>query len=127
MIIGGGMAYTFLKQANDMEVRSKFYKIKSFGEQILYAFFQIGNSLYDETGAKLINKFLNKALFRNIKVHLPVDFVTADKFAEDANTGLASITGGGVPKGWMGLDCGPKSRKLFAEPIARAKFIVWHG
>ncbi|XP_050431376.1 probable phosphoglycerate kinase [Adelges cooleyi] len=106
MIIGGGMAYTFLKQANDME---------------------IGNSLYDETGANLINKFIYKALFRNIKVHLPVDFVTADKFAEDANTGLASITGGGVPKGWMGLDCGPKSLKLFAEPIARAKFIVWHG
>ncbi|XP_050424365.1 phosphoglycerate kinase [Adelges cooleyi] len=105
MIIGGGMAYTFLKEANDMK---------------------IGDSLYDETGAKLVTKLLQKALSRNIKIHLPVDFVTADKFAEDANTGLATIIGG-VPDGWMGLDCGPKSQKLFAEPIARAKVIVWNG
>lgn len=69
---------------------------------------------------------LEKASARNVKIHLPVDFVTADKFAEDAITGAATVEQG-VPDGWMGLDCGPESQKLFAEPIARAKVIVWNG
>lgn len=57
---------------------------------------------------------------------MPVDFITADKFDENANTGLATVEEG-VPDKWMGLDCGPKSQKLFSEPIARAKVIVWNG
>lgn len=82
--------------------------------------------MYDEAGAKIVEKLLDKAKARNVKIHLPVDFVTADKFDENANTGFATVAQG-VPDGWMGLDCGPESQKLFAEPIARAKVIVWNG
>uniref|UniRef100_A0A2S2PXU7 Phosphoglycerate kinase n=1 Tax=Sipha flava TaxID=143950 RepID=A0A2S2PXU7_9HEMI len=105
MIIGGGMAYTFLKESKGMK---------------------IGDSLYDEAGAKIVSKLLEKAKARNVKIHLPVDFVTADKFDENANTGSATVEQG-IPDGWMGLDCGPESQKLFAEPIARSKVIVWNG
>lgn len=105
MIIGGGMAYTFLKESKGMK---------------------IGDSLYDEAGAKIVGKLLDKANARNVKIHLPVDFVTADKFDENANTSSATVEEG-IPEGWMGLDCGPESRKLFSEPIARAKVIVWNG
>lgn len=105
MIIGGGMAYTFLKESKGMK---------------------IGDSLYDEAGAKIVGKLLEKATARNVKIHLPIDFVTADKFDENANTSSATVEEG-VPDGWMGLDCGPESRKLFSEPIARAKVIVWNG
>ncbi|CAH0722306.1 unnamed protein product, partial [Brenthis ino] len=105
MIIGGGMAYTFLKETKGMA---------------------IGNSLYDAEGAKIVVKLLEKAAKNNVKVHLPVDFVTADKFDENAQVGTADVESG-IPEGWMGLDVGPKSRELFAEPIARAKVIVWNG
>lgn len=105
MIIGGGMAYTFLKESKGMK---------------------IGDSLYDEAGAKIVEKLLDKAKARNVKIHLPVDFVTADKFDENANTNSATVEQG-IPDGWMGLDCGPETQKLFVEPIARAKVIVWNG
>ncbi|XP_011297657.1 phosphoglycerate kinase [Fopius arisanus] len=105
MIIGGGMAYTFLKVTKGMK---------------------IGNSLFDEEGSKIVNDLLEKAKKNNVQIHLPVDFVTADKFAEDAAVGAADIESG-IPDGWMGLDVGPKSREIFAEPIKRAKIIVWNG
>jgi len=105
MIIGGGMAFTFRKVMNNMP---------------------IGTSLYDEEGAKIVNKLVEKAKANNVQLHFPVDFVTADKFAEDAATGEATVESG-IPDGWMGLDCGPKSRELFAEVIARAKVVVWNG
>lgn len=105
MIIGGGMAYTFLKQSQNMA---------------------IGNSLYDEEGAKIVGRLLEKAAKNNVTIHLPVDFVTADKFAEDAQIGVADVAAG-IPDDWMGLDVGPKTRELFKAPIARAKVIVWNG
>nr|QBH73961.1 phosphoglycerate kinase [Thermobia domestica] len=105
MIIGGGMAYTFLKQLKGMP---------------------IGNSLYDEEGAKIVAKLVEKAEKNNVKLHLPVDFVTADKFAEDAQVGSATIESG-IPDGWMGLDVGPSTIANFKEPIARAKTLVWNG
>lgn len=105
MIIGGGMSYTFLKELKGMN---------------------IGNSLYDPEGAKIVKKLVEKAEKNNVKLHLPLDFVTADKFAEDAKTGEATVESG-VPEGWMGLDIGPKSLALFKEPILRAKVIVWNG
>merc|ERR1719327_981515 len=105
MIIGGGMAFTFRKIMDNMA---------------------IGTSLYDEEGAKTVPKLMEKAKAKNVKLHFPVDFVTADKFAEDAAVGAATVEEG-IPEGWMGLDCGPKSRELFAEVIARAKLIVWNG
>ena len=69
---------------------------------------------------------LDKAEANKVKIYLPVDFVTADKFAEDAATGSATVESG-IPEGWMGLDIGPKSRELFTEPILKAKVIVWNG
>ncbi len=105
IIIGGGMAYTFKKVLDGME---------------------IGESLYDPEGAKIVGELVAKAKEKGVKIHLPVDFICADKFAPDAKTQLADDQAG-VPAGWMGLDCGPKSQALFSEVIARAKTIIWNG
>lgn len=86
----------------------------------------IGTSLYDENGAKIVPKLMEKAAANNVKIHLPVDFVTADKFAADAEVGGATVEEG-IPENWMGLDAGPKSVELFKEVIGRAKTIVWNG
>jgi len=105
MIICGGMAFTFRKVMDNMP---------------------IGTSLYDEEGAKIVPKLIEKAKSKNVKLHFPVDFVTADKFAEDATIGAATVEDG-IPDDWMGLDCGPKSKEAFAEVIERAKVLVWNG
>jgi len=105
MIIGGGMAFTFLKVINKME---------------------IGTSLFDEDGAKIVEGLMAKAKKNNVELVLPVDFVTGDKFAEDAKAGQATVAGG-IPAGNMGLDVGAESSKKFAEVIAKAKTIVWNG
>lgn len=105
MIIGGGMAFTFRKVMDGMS---------------------IGTSLYDEEGAKIVASLVEKAKAKNVQLHFPVDFVTADKFAEDAAVGAATVEEG-IPEGWMGLDCGPKSNVVFAEVVARAKLVVWNG
>lgn len=105
MIIGGGMAFTFLKVLNNMK---------------------IGNSLFDEDGAKIIQKLMDKAAKNNVNVHLPIDFVTGDKFAENAEVGYATIEDG-IPDGWLGLDVGPKTSIRFAEVVGQAKTVVWNG
>jgi len=105
MIIGGGMAFTFLKVLNNLS---------------------IGGSLFDEDGAKIVPKLVEKAKAKNVQIHLPVDFVTGDKFAEDAAVGSADITNG-IPDKWMGLDVGPKTNAIFSEVVARSKLIVWNG
>ncbi|KAL3270819.1 hypothetical protein HHI36_021340 [Cryptolaemus montrouzieri] len=105
MIIGGGMAYTFLKVLENMK---------------------IGNSLYDEEGAKIVPTLMAKAKRNNVQIHLPVDFITGDKFDEKAKVGEADAKCG-IPDGWMGLDVGPKTNELFKKPIERAKVIVWNG
>lgn len=105
MIIGGGMAYTFLKVLNKMS---------------------IGDSLYDENGAKIVKDLMTKAETKNVKIHFPVDFVTADKFDKDAKVGSASAETG-ISDGLMGLDMGPKSLEKMQEVVKRAKLIVWNG
>jgi len=105
MIIGGGMAFTFRKVLDNMP---------------------IGTSLYDENGAKIVPNLMEKAAKNNVKIHLPVDFVTADKFDANAQVGSATVEEG-IPEGWMGLDAGPKSRELFNEVVGRAKTIIWNG
>ena len=87
---------------------------------------EIGGSLFDEDGAKIVNNLIEKAAAKNVKLHFPCDFITADKFAEDAQVGAATVESG-IPAGWMGLDCGPESNKLFATVIARAKCVIWNG
>lgn len=105
IIIGGGMAYTFLKMLNNMP---------------------IGTSLFDEEGAKIVSELAAKAQEKGVRLLLPVDFVCADSFSPDADT-QAATQADGIPEGWMGLDCGPESRKLFAEAIGRAQTIIWNG
>jgi phosphoglycerate kinase len=105
IIIGGGMAYTFKKVLDNMP---------------------IGNSLFDPEGAKIVADLIEKAKARGVQIHLPVDYITADKFAPDATTGSADDTTG-IPDGLEGLDCGPKSRQIFADAIARAQTIIWNG
>lgn len=105
IIIGGGMAYTFKKVLENMP---------------------IGNSLFDPEGAKIVAELMEKAKARGVKIHLPVDYITADKFSPDATTGAADDTTG-IPDGLEGLDCGPRSRQIFADAIARAKTIIWNG
>jgi len=105
IIIGGGMAFTFKKISEGME---------------------IGESLFDPKGAEIVNELLEKAKAKGVKIYLPVDFVTADKFAPDAETGAATDKEG-IPAGWQGLDCGPESRKIFTDVILGAKTIVWNG
>ncbi|HEX3729096.1 MAG TPA: phosphoglycerate kinase, partial [Opitutaceae bacterium] len=105
LIIGGGMAYTFKKVLQNMP---------------------IGDSLFDPEGAKIVAELAAQAKARGVKLVFPVDYVTADKFAPDAQTGAADDASG-IPAGWQGLDAGPKSIALYREAILRAKTIVWNG
>ena len=105
IIIGGGMAFTFLKVMDNV---------------------QIGDSIYDEAGAEIVPKLVEKAKAKGVKMVLPVDFVTGDAFSPDANTKIVTAKEG-IPSGWQGLDAGPETRKLFAEAIHEAKTIVWNG
>lgn len=95
MIIGGGMAFTFNKVLGNA---------------------QIGKSLFDEEGAKIVMDIMNKAKQRGVKIHIPTDYVIADKFEETAATQIRDIAQG-IDDGWMGLDIGPKTIKANAEVI----------
>lgn len=105
MIIGGGMAYTFKKVV--------------FGVNI-------GSSLFDPEGAKIVEGLVKKAKEKNVELVFPVDYVTGDKFGADAKTGAATDESG-IPDGVEGFDAGPKSRELFAAAIKKSKTIVWNG
>ena len=105
MIIGGGMAFTF-KAVNDK--------------------MNIGASLFDEKGAKLVPELMKKAHERGVKLHFPSDFRIGEKF--DKNTKVEVVSDkDGVKEGWMGLDIGPKSALRFAQVIWRAKTVVLNG
>lgn len=105
LIICGGMAFTFKKTLENVK---------------------IGNSLFDAEGAKIVGDLVEKAKKNNVEIVLPVDYITADNFAKDAKTGSATDVEG-IPDGWMGLDCGPKSIELFKNTINEAKTILWNG
>lgn len=105
IIIGGGMAFTFKKVIDNT---------------------QIGDSIYDEAGAEIVPKLVQKAKANNVELVLPVDWVAGDAFSADANTKIVTEKEG-IPAGWQGLDSGPESRKLFASAVAKAKTIVWNG
>lgn len=100
VIIGGGMAYTFMKAMGG----------------------EIGTSLLEEDKVALAKEYLDKA---GDKLVLPVDNVCADKFAADAD--IQVCESGKIPEGWMGLDIGPKTIKLFEETLQGAKTVVWNG
>ena len=105
IIIGGGMAYTFKKVLDGME---------------------IGDSLFDPEGAKIVRELADKAKARGVNLLLPVDYLCADKFDANAATRPADDSTG-IPKGWQGLDAGPRSIELYRAAILRAKTIVWNG
>ncbi|KAB8338989.1 hypothetical protein FH972_021928 [Carpinus fangiana] len=105
LIICGGMAFTFKKTLEGVK---------------------IGNSLFDEAGSKTVKDLVEKAKKNNVKIVLPNDYITGDKFSPDAQVGYATDSDG-VPDGWMGLDCGEESIKLYKEAIDEAKTILWNG
>ncbi len=102
LLIGGGMAYTFLKAKGR----------------------QIGASKLDKDGFDTARLALEKAARKKIPMLLPVDNVAADKFDANANT---RVVGEDIPDGWMGLDIGPKTVKLFEDQLKNAGTIVWNG
>jgi len=89
MIIGGGMAFTFLKKMHGIN---------------------IGSSLFDEEGYKIVDEILAKAKAKNVKIHLPVDFVAGDKLDATSNVKLFDLKTG-IPEGWWGLDAGERTNK----------------
>ena len=102
LIIGGGMAYTFLKaQGHD-----------------------VGNSLCELDQLDYARDMIEKAKANGKQFLLPVDNVAADKFDAEANT---QIVGNDIPAGWMALDIGPKTTELYAAAIKGAKTVVWNG
>jgi len=104
LIIGGGMAYTFLK---------------ALGEQV-------GKSLVEEDKIELARQLLQEAKTRKLKFLLPVDHVAADKI--DINAHVQKIDQGqAIPAEMMALDIGPKTVEIFSEEISRARTIVWNG
>lgn len=105
MIIGGGMAFTFNKKIRNVN---------------------IGKSLFDEEGFKIVDEIMAKAKAKNVKLHLPLDSIIADKMDNTANTSVVESTQN-IPDDWMGLDIGPKSIKLFDEVVGRSKTLVWNG
>jgi phosphoglycerate kinase len=103
IIIGGGMAYTFLKARGG----------------------KIGGSLCEDDRLQTALDILAKAKEKNVSIHLPEDSVIADKFAADANTDVRPSDA--IPDGWMGLDIGPKAVGVFSEVIKNSKTILWNG
>jgi phosphoglycerate kinase len=105
LIIGGGMAFTFLKVTDGMS---------------------IGSSLYDDDGAKTVPEIMAKAKEKNVEIILPVDFTISSKFGEDGEVKEATKEDG-IPDGFMGLDCGTKSNELNKKAVDASKTIIWNG
>ncbi|GAB7325125.1 hypothetical protein MBLNU13_g09208t1 [Cladosporium sp. NU13] len=105
LIVCGGMAFTFKKTLEGVS---------------------IGDSLFDQAGSEKVAALVEKAKKNNVELVLPVDYVTADAFSATANTSTATDEAG-IPDGWMGLDCGEKSIKLYEAAIDKAQTILWNG
>jgi len=105
IIIGGGMAYTFLKVNDGMK---------------------IGTSLFDEEGAKIVPEIMEKAKKLGVEIVLPIDFVISSKFGEDGEI-MSADKADGIPDGFMALDCGPKSIALNAAAVKESRTIIWNG
>ena len=103
IIIGGGMAYTFMKAEGG----------------------HIGKSLCEDDRLEMALDLLKKAEAKGVCIHLPCDSIVADNFAADANTSTSPSNA--VPDGWMGLDIGPNAAEQFTNVIKRSKTILWNG
>jgi phosphoglycerate kinase len=103
LIVGGGMAYTFVKAQGG----------------------EVGSSLVEDDFLATANEILEKAKAKGVNICIPTDTIIADKFDNNANTQLVAI--GQIPSGWMGLDVGPETIKACAEIIENSKLILWNG
>ncbi len=103
LILGGGMAYTFIKAQGG----------------------KVGSSICEDDKQDLALEILEKAKKKNVNVYLPVDVVAADSFSEYASTQIEDINN--IADGWQGLDAGPKSLEKFGEVVKKAKTILWNG
>ncbi len=103
IIIGGGMAYTFIKAMGG----------------------KIGNSLCEEERIQTAKEILKKADEKDVNIHLPSDSIIADKF--DANAQTSDAPSDHIPDGWMGLDIGPNACEQFSNVIIHSKTILWNG
>lgn len=103
LIIGGGMAFTFVKAQGGT----------------------IGNSICEDDKMGLALEILEQAKAKNVQIHIPVDTVAADAFSNDANTQVCDINA--IPDGWEGVDAGPKSIEQFHKVVMDSKTILWNG
>ena len=103
LIIGGGMCFTFTKAQGG----------------------NVGKSLLEEEYLQYALDMIEKAKEKGVKLLLPVDAVAADEFSNDAN--IKVVPQNEIPEGWMGLDIGPETAKLYAEAVKSAKTVVWNG
>lgn len=103
LLIGGGMAYTFLAAQGH----------------------GVGTSLLEADQIETVRGFIDQAASAGVQLILPVDFVVANEFAADAQTKV--VAADAIPEDWMGLDIGPRTRELFASAIADAGTVVWNG
>jgi len=102
VLIGGGMAYTFLKAQGKT----------------------VGSSLCEDDHLDTALAVINKAADKDVELLLPNDHLVADGFSETAN---AKVVGGNIPDGWMGLDIGPETTALYRERLVSAATVVWNG
>jgi len=103
LLIGGGMAFTFLKAQGA----------------------QVGNSLVEDEHLETANQIMRAAEAKGVRIYLPTDFVAADRFAADAATQVTASAQ--IPDGWMGLDVGPQTLETYAEVVRTAKTLLWNG
>ncbi|MFS0863974.1 phosphoglycerate kinase [Fredinandcohnia sp. 179-A 10B2 NHS] len=103
LIIGGGLAYTFVKAQGH----------------------EVGKSLLEEDKIDLATSFMNKAKEKGVNFYMPVDVIVADDFSNDANTKVVPIEE--IPSDWEALDIGPKTTELYRDVISNSKLVIWNG
>jgi len=103
IIIGGGMAFTFVKAMGGT----------------------IGKSLVEDDKLETALNILADAKAKGVTIYIPVDAVVADNFSNDANKKTVDVKA--IPDGWMGLDIGPETEKIYADVVANSKTILWNG
>jgi phosphoglycerate kinase len=103
LIIGGGLAYTFVKAQGH----------------------EVGKSLLEADKLDLANSFIAKAKEKGVNFYMPVDVIVADDFSADANTQEVAIDA--IPADWEALDIGPKTREIYSDVIRNSKLVIWNG
>jgi phosphoglycerate kinase len=103
LIIGGGLAYTFVKAQGH----------------------EVGKSLLEADKIDLANSFIEKAKAKGVNFYMPVDVIVADDFSADANTKVVSIEE--IPADWEALDIGPKTSEIYRDVIQKSKLVIWNG